>query len=407
MTNARKVVFDILNQQKYSNLELQHLDNNQDKAFITRLVYTCLQHYEGLVYQFKDYLKKETIKEVEIILVMATAQHFFFDAIEPYAIVDESVELASKISPKLKGLVNAIARKIVQSEYKKANTKDESFNLSVNTSHPLWITNLLIKQYGFDVAKQILEHHQTQPPLDIRINYLKIDKKEALETYPIYKDDYGALTSNKELFKTDFIKSGKGLIQDRNSQALINSIEFKNESKVLDCCCAPGTKLSQMALLNDCPLVGIDLHPHRIKLTRSLLSLWNIDRVELLAKDILDYQNDELFSTILADVPCSGLGVIRRKPDIKQRIQPEDLDSLQVLQAQILDHIQSMVKEGGQIIYSTCTLNKKENEKQIEAFLQRHPEFECTHQETLLGYQNNGDSFYMARLVKKPINMVE
>lgn len=401
MKNQRQIVFEILSQNKYSNIELQKYSNHPHRAFITHLVYAVYQNYELLVHQTKDFLKKPVIKEIEIIFAMAAAQHYLMDSVTDYAIVDESVKLAKKVNPKFGGLVNAVLKKMILRPLQLSQTHDELVNLSINTSHPLWIVKLLDAQYGKEETKKILEHHQNEAPLDIRYNPLKISEDQLLDTYPIVKDDM-YLIAKSEIFKTDALESGLIVLQDRNSQQLINQITFTSNESVLDACCAPGTKLSQLALkYADRKVIGVDLHEHRIELTQNLINRWNLNNVDLYVSDFLDFNSNLNFDLILCDVPCSGLGVLRRKPDIKHRIQPEDLDQLQLIQEQILNHAASLLSENGVLVYATCTLNKKENEKQIEKFLKLNPNFECIYQETILGYINNGDSFYSAHLVRK------
>lgn len=401
MRKERDIVFDILSKNKYSNIEIRKHSDHPYHAFITHLVYTVYQNYELLVFQTADFLKSKVIKEIEIILAMAAAQHYFMDSVTEYALVNESVNLAKKINPRFGGLVNAVLKKMIKRPLQKSQSGDLLVDLSINASHPLWMVKLLEAQYGFEKTQQFLLHHNSEPPLDVRYNPLKISEEQLLETYPVNRiNDY--LVASSEIFKTDALDKGYLLIQDRNSQQLVNNITITKNEIILDACCAPGTKLTQMATINESlKLVGVDLHAHRIDLTQELVNKWGLSNVELLVSDILDYKTTQLFDLILCDVPCSGLGVIRRKPDIKHRIQPQDLDTLESLQAQILDHCASLLKEGGTLVYATCTLNKKENERQVKQFLKRQPSFEMSKEKTLLGIDNNGDSFYSAHLVKK------
>ena len=401
MKNQREIAFEILSQNKYSNIELQKLSHHPHRAFITHLVYTVYQNYELLVFQTADFLKKPVIKEIEVILAMAAAQHYFMDSVVEYALVIEAVELAKKVNVKFGGLVNAVLKKMVQRPMQLSKSSDELIDLSINTSHPLWIVKLCKAQYGLDVTKRLLEHHNTEAPIDVRINTTKTSVEEMIEKYPVsFEGDY--LTASSEIFKTDALEKGLLLVQDRNSQRLINDIKDINGINILDACTAPGTKLTQLASRNkDYQLVGVDLYQHRIDLTKRLVDRWGLDNIDLVVSDILEYHRFDPFDLILCDVPCSGLGVLRRKPDIKRRIQPEDLDELEILQQAILVHTASLLREGGLLVYATCTLNKKENEKQIETFLMNHSDFELIHQETLIGVDNNGDSFYSAHLVKK------
>lgn len=399
MKNQRDIAYEILSQNRFSNLEIQKLSQHPARSFITHLVYTVHQHYESLKFQFEDLLHTPVPNSIEVILVMAAAQKYKMDSVTDYALVNESVELAKRVNRKYANLVNAVLKKMVLREFKLSQSDDQHLDLSINSSHPLWMVKLLTAQYGLDLTTQLLHHHNTIPMIDIRVNQKKMSEDEVQELYPVFKDD-DVLIADSSIFSTNALTNGYVLVQDRNSQALINNIEFKTDDLVLDACCAPGTKLTQIAdqVRN---VIGVDLHEHRIKLTQELVTRWGNDNVELFTSDILEYQPDSEFDKILCDVPCSGLGVMRRKPDIKRRIQPEDLDTLEHLQAQILNHVSQFVKVGGYLIYATCTLNKKENEKQIEKFLKTHPNYQLIEEETIFGSINNGDSFYKAQLLRK------
>lgn len=398
MKNDRRIVFEILKNQQYSNLALRDYLAHPSYSFIVRLLYTVQQHYESLKFQTQDLLHTKVSQDIEIILVMAAAQYYKMDGVVDYAIVNESVNLAKLVDRKYANLVNAVLKKMIQRDYRISQSEDPLVDLSINFSHPLWIVKLLNAQYGFELTQTLLEHNLTQPPLYARPNPTKISEAELLSNYPIVKENDN-LVCLPEIFKTDALDKGYIVIQDINSQQLVNSIEISHPQNVLDACCAPGTKLTQLAIKNQKGLtIGVDLHEHRIELTRQLLSKWGLNEVELVVSDVTEYQPDISFDTILCDVPCSGLGVMRRKPDIKRRIQPEDLDALQLIQIQILEHSSTLLKHGGQLIYSTCTLNKKENEKIVEKFLQNHPELKLVSSETLFGCFNDGDSFYMAHL---------
>ena len=195
------------------------------------------------------------------------------------------------------------------------------------------------------------------------------------------------------------------LIQDENSQRVCVFADVKPGEKVLDVCSAPGTKTVQLAAMmqNQGSILALDIHSHRIKLVEQLVEKSGATIISTKVADATNLPVDikeGMFDTVLIDAPCSGLGVLRRKPDIKMTIQPADLDGIQKLQEAILNESSACVKVGGHLVYATCTINKKENQLQVQSFLSTHPQFELVDQQQYLPHQNDGDGFYMAKLIR-------
>lgn len=387
---AYQLVYKTLYEGQYFGLAISSIQ--QDRAFITRLATESLQNYSLMKHQFAALLDKAVPKDVELVLVMGCVQHFLMDAVEEYAIVNESVNLVKKVKPSFRGLVNAIMRQMVNQEIQYPQ------DLATRYSHPQWMVNLLVKQLGESDAISFLQHNN-QPA----IHYVRLNddsqQEDILENYPIEKqnDDYIALPA---LFQTDALSRGLVIIQDKASQQVVKMFD-EVEGNILDACGAPGTKTSQLAQrFKNSSIVMLDLHEHRVKLASDLMQRLNINNVTCLQADATKFDQG-LYDAILCDVPCSGLGVLRRKPDLRWRIKGENLDELQVLQAAILDNVSKLLKPGGQLVYSTCTINKKENQQQVAAFIERHPQFVLKKEQLIKPYQNNSDGFYMALLVKE------
>ncbi len=394
---AYHILKEILFEDKHAHLALREKTfPPQEQDFITALVYTVLDHYLYLDYQVKAYVDDALNKEVHLILMMGAAQHYYFDRVPDYALVNESVDLVKSIGlENFHGLVNAVMKKIVQNPAREIEG-DHLEKASIEYSFPLWILKLLSAQYTEDFAIDYAAYCQKQKPYYIRLNPRREDKE--LEEHI---EGNQALSS---LFQTDFLQKGDVLIQDINSQRVVEYLELEKEMAVLDCCCGPGTKTSQIAdKLGDSGMIlGLELEPIRAKETEELLAKWGVETpLQIIASDVLDFETSARFDRILIDAPCSGLGVLSHKPDLRYRIQPEDLDELEVLQANILDHTSQFLKEDGLLLYATCTMNRKENEGQVEKFLERNDHFVLKEEIFLNPLETQGDGFYIAQLVKR------
>jgi 16S rRNA (cytosine967-C5)-methyltransferase len=243
--------------------------------------------------------------------------------------------------------------------------------------------------------------------LYVRVNTLRSNLDEVLSTglFTVSDDQLGSLIADPKVVKHDIFTSGKVIIQDENSQRVCVFADVKPNEIVMDVCSAPGTKTVQLAAMmqNKGKILALDVHPHRIKLVDQLVERSGAAIISTLVADATNLPQSikgSIFDTVLIDAPCSGLGVLRRKPDIKMTIMPSDLDQIQKLQESILKESSGCVKVGGKLIYATCTINKKENQQQISSFLLTHPQFELVEEQQYLPHQNDADGFYMAKLIR-------
>lgn len=394
---AYEVLKEVLFKGRHAHLVLKgrQLDT-QDQAFVSALVYTTLQHSMFLDFQFSDLVDKHLPDEIKLIIKMGLAQHFKMDSIPDYAIVSESVDLAKKRGyQRYSGVVNKVL-KVVIARGERPLVGTLLKQASLQHSMPMWIMKLLSKQYSEEFALDYAEYCQKIKPAYVRLNTLKTSVVDQ-ELIEIVGD---TLIAKAELFRSDFFSTGQGLIQDINSQKVVPHLNLSEGQRVLDCCCGPGTKTVQIANLmnNTGSIVGIELHESRTEATRDLLERSGVHNTEVITSDVLDYSSDILFDRILLDAPCSGLGVISHKHDLRYHIQPEDLDDLVLLQSDMLDHVSKMLEVDGTLVYATCTLNKKENERQIQNFLATHDNYECVYEETCNPVETGGDGFYIAEL---------
>lgn len=393
---AFKVLKAVMIDDQHAHLELKKLDlNEEDQAYVSALVYITLQNYLFLNYQLTTFIRKGTDEEVRLILIMACAQHFLMNPIPDYALVNEHVELTKKVGLKpLSGLVNKVLKNVIERGLRE-EPKDEMKRLSINTSMPEWILSLLKAQYSFEFAQSYAEYCQKEKASYVRLNPNR-DLPDLSEFVEPYND---SLIAKSALFQSEHLDQGNLLIQDVNSQKVVDYLNLEDNLEVLDCCCGPGTKTTQIAdqMHNTGNIDGIELHERRSIETRKLLEKWGVTNTNVITSDVLEFATDKLYDRILMDAPCSGLGVLSHKQDLRYHIQPSDLDELEAIQAAMLDHTAQFLKVDGILVYATCTLNKKENEKQIEKFLKKHENYELIAEETLNPVETLGDGFYVAQ----------
>lgn len=410
---AREEAYHILTQvvvhKQYANLLLKNCKGDPvDMPLITRIVYGTLQHYRYLEYQWSDLISKRPPEEIVVLINLSVYQRYMMDKIPPYAIINEAVSIAKKnLKGQYAGLVNAILRQVLTRHSRPIILENKAEQLAIETSHPVWLVHMWRKQLGDEVTEIICHKDNLTPPLFVRVNTLKSDINEVMETglFTVSDESLGSLIADPKVVKHDIFTSGKVIIQDENSQRVCEFAGVKPNEIVLDVCSAPGTKTVQLAAMmqNKGKILAVDIHPHRIKLVDQLVERSGATIISTLVADAANLPSElkqEMFDTVLIDAPCSGLGVLRRKPDIKMTIQPADLDGIQKLQEAILNESSACVKVGGQLIYATCTINKKENQLQVSNFLSTHPQFELIDQQQYLPHQSEGDGFYMAKLIR-------
>lgn len=413
--NAREIAFsmlkDICLHNTYSNLLLRKELNKakeQDKGLITQIVYGTLQNYRLCRYQWEDLVKKLPSDDICVLLDMSIYQLFYMDKVPAYAIINEAVEITKKsIHPKMAKMVNAVLH---QAERRKEREVigNEVKMLAIKTSHPEWIVSMWKAQYGMDVAEKICYANMETKPNAARVNTWKTSKEKLLAQDERFHEGYmskDALLYDGSIAETSSYEQGLISIQDEASQLIARIVEPQPDEEILDVCSAPGTKANHMAELmqNKGHIVCGDLHPHRVELIREGAKRLGITIMEPMVMDATELAEikGQMFDRVLCDVPCSGYGVLARKSDIKYHMKSEDMDTLIPIQKKILSKSAEHVKPNGILVYSTCTLNKKENEKQIQAFLKEHDDFMLVEERTIFPFEAHSDGFYMAKLQRK------
>ncbi len=438
MKSARQVAFEALlkvhKDGAYSNLAVDSLlkENGnldeRDKAFVCNLVYGTLDRLILIDYNLGLYLNQPVRKlkpELHTILRMGTYQLLFMDKVPSRAAVNESVNLAKvNKSSFAASLVNAVLRRVSDNGLKlpEGDENDPDF-LAIKYSCPEWLISLWINSYGYDNAIQLAEKSLEAPPLVIRVNTTKVSVddliwKLAEEGVVSEKTDIAenALVISNTGAVEDLLAYKEGLFhaQDLASQLCCMALDPKEGDTVFDLCSAPGGKAFTIAeTMNNTGVVrAFDIYQSRVELIKSGAERLGLTNVYTYLSDASIYnENYGKADKILCDVPCSGLGIIRRKPEIRFK-NKQDIDNLPDLQYRILCNAIRYLKEGGRLVYSTCTLNPKENEEICERFLAEHPDFSSvkilpekqryseTDSLTLMTHLHSTDGFFISAFVK-------
>lgn len=388
----------VFRQNGFASLLLRRANiSKEEMGLASEIIYGTIRNKTLLEEQWRPFTKHVKPRVVAL-LNMSVYQLLFLDSIPSYAVIFEAVELAGKSE---KEFVNAVLRKVQVAGLRKpaGNTIEE---LAVLTSHPLWILQLWKAHYGFETMKEIALHNQEPSLVYGRVNTLKCKKTEIAQMPDVrmLEDDcffYAGILQRTELFS-----KGMVLIQDRHSQKVVRKLDVLPGMQVLDACAAPGTKTQQIACLmkNQGKIIATDLYEARCNLIDELMNRTGVSIVSTQQNDatITGKFPKESFDRILIDAPCSGLGDLSHKPEICWHLEPTSIDELVRTQEAILDANAEYLRVGGILVYSTCTLNRKENEQQIKKFLVKHPNYVLLEEETLFPMENDADGFYYAKL---------
>ncbi len=434
---ARQVAFltllKIEKDKAYSNIALDSavkaysLDST-DCAFISRLVYGVTERKITLDFVFSKFLKQPIKKlkpELLVILRLGTYQILFMDKIPDSASVNESVLLAkSNKCDFAAGLVNAVLRKVSENGKSILASLDGEERVSVIYSAPLELVKFLNYHYNEENAEMILKSALNTKEITIRVNTLKttddelieILKEENVVAKKTFLENALILETNGAVYELSAYKNGLFYVEDISSQICVSQLGLKENDKFIDICSAPGGKSFTAAqyMNNKGEIYSCDIHSHRVELIKSGAERLGLTCIEPIENDATVF-NKKLMNAdcVLCDVPCSGLGIIGKKPEIKYKSLDETKELLP-LQKQILMTASQYVKKGGILIYSTCSINPNENRKVCDWFLKENDEFEtikvapdierCIDEGdylTLTPHINNCDGFFIAKFIRK------
>lgn len=429
-TNIREIAYKLLlrveKEKKFASLALDaELDRQalsaDERAFLTALTYGVIERKLTLDYLIAHYTGKSIGRldlPVVILLRLGIYQMLYMDRIPDSAAANESVKLASRYAARTKGLVNAILRRVVREKdalpFPEGNSPEA---LSVRHSIPLWILESWQADYP-DRLESLCEAVNVTAPLTLRVNTLKTDRDRLAATLPCKWElladlpDAIRLTEACPISSLTALETGECFVQDGASQLAAVLLDAKSGMEVADVCACPGGKSFSIALhmMNQGKIHSFDLHERKLSLITEGAKRLGISIIEASAHDS-SQTIDELvgkLDRVLCDVPCSGLGVLSKKSDLRYK-DKASVEALPPLQAAILEASAPYVKVGGLLVYSTCTLRRAENESVVEAFLASHPEFSADPIEyhsisapsgmlTLFPDGKGSDGFFIARI---------
>lgn len=364
--------------------------DSRDGALCSRIAIGVLQNSDLLDYYISCYctmpLKKLDPRLLDI-LRLSAYQLLFMDKIPVSAAVNEGVSLCKKqVNAKASGLCNAVLRRIGENRQNlpKIPNEPSAQYLSIRYSHPLWLVEEMLEQYGYDFTQKALEANNAVPPVYAHANALHDDVnlvQDLAEFGAVLSELPGSvvLSTTAGIAQSEAFKNGDVYIQDMAAKLAALVGDAKPNMTVLDACAAPGGKTVAAAMLmeNKGRIISCDIHEKKLRLIRENTERLGISIVETREMDARHPQDDlrGIADLIIADVPCSGLGVIRRRPEIRRK-NKEELDKLPEIQMDILEGLAPCLKNGGTLVYSTCTVRSVENELLVKKFLEAHDEFE-------------------------------
>ena len=420
---ARKLAYSILNSvykdKGFVNLLLNNALNESnlkpnDKGLVTNIVYGVLQNSMYLDYVIRHYcVDKKVDARMRTLLKCAFYQMYFMDKIPNYALVNETVEIAkSELGLQASKFANAVLNNAIRNPFtlKQSDFKDELSYLCMKYSHPEWLIRMIGKHYGMDKAMSYMKSNVTPPPLSLRVNTLKTSVEEMLKVPYFKKGNLSPVglfyTGDEPIGNVKEFLEGLVTVQDESGQMVAEIMDPKENCSILDMCAAPGSKTFHMAskIQNKGKIVAIDLYEHRIQLLKNQIKRLGATSVIPVCFDstkLLEKYQEESFDYVLLDAPCSGYGVVRRKPDLLVNIDQKDLDGILSLQKELIDVAVKLVKKQGTLVYSTCTLNKKENESQVEYLLNKYPNFKVVEQRVIFPDEFDSDGFFICKLVRE------
>ena len=413
MSRCRR--FDAWSQQTLESAGEKFNLDGRDRALCTRLCRSVLQNAALCDYYIRCYCSGPVSRlepQIRDILRLGVCQILFLDRIPLPAAVNESVELAKEIRPGAAGLVNAILRRVGENQKALPAIPDPGTaqELSVRFSHPLWLCQWLMEEHGYDFAEALLRENNREPVRTLTANLCRITpadlEKQLTEAgHPARVSPLSWVSvlaeNGGDVTALPGYREGEFFVQDAGAALSVISAGPEAGMRILDACAAPGGKsfLCASLMRDRGEILACDLHEKKLSRICQGAARLGFSSIRTAAMDAARPKDDlaGCFDIVLADVPCSGLGVIRRKPEIRYR-DPEDLGRLPEVQLSILRGLAGCVRPGGVLAYSTCTIRREENEEVLRAFLADNPEFALEEFRTLWPHIHGTDGFFMGRL---------
>ena len=419
---ALNAIDNVINNDKKSNEEINLLASDASNlGYVTRLVYGVLENKLYLDYMIEKLSTtklKKIQKKVLIILEIGIYSIHFLDK-KDYSIVNELVDLTKKTNKRASGFVNAVLRNFIRDE-KEISTiyeRDDLKSLSIRFSLPLELTHYIYDNYGMEYTKNFLKFIIKEQDISIRVNKVKTNKEDLAKK--LVEKGYqvldGRLSDNSLIVKnpsglvrTSEFKEGLFTIQQESSMKAVEILDPRANTKILDLCAAPGTKTSYMAEYtnNESYILANDLIASKLELINQNINRLGLKNIDLTSFDASTYNEDldNKFDYCLVDAPCSGLGVMGRKPEIRYNRSIEDIKNLAKVQRDVLDQAIKYLKVGGILVYSTCTIGDIENKENFEFLLEKenlkHLPIEGKDYIEYHAFKEGTDGFFISRFEK-------
>lgn len=404
-----------------SVLEKYQYLTKQERAFLTRVTEGTVERRLELDYIINQYSKVKVKKMKPVIrnlLRLAVYQMKYMDNVPDSAACNEAVKLAVKRGfGNLRGFVNGVLRNIARNlDHIEYPEKEQTIPyLSVMYSMPEWIVKMWVSDYGREKTEEILQNFYIERPTTIRVNENQISKvalMDKLEREGVKVEEHPFLQSALLISNYDYLGAldsfleGDFQVQDAASIQVAESAEIKEDDYIIDVCAAPGGKALHAAqILNGTGFVEArDLTEYKVSLIRENIWRMGFTNIEAVQQDatIYDEASEAKADVVIADLPCSGLGVLAKKTDLKYKMTPETEKEVAELQRQILKTVHRYVKPGGTLIYSTCTICKSENEENAKWFVKNHPQFELRWEKQIFPGRET-DGFYIAKFIRRSL----
>lgn len=403
-----EVVYGILNKiyvdKSYLSIELNKgIVDAQNRDYVTKIVYGVLEKNVQFDYFINKLVAKKAKNSVILLLKIGMYLISYMDSIPDYAAVNSVVDLCYTIKKhQLKGFVNAVLKEYIAK--KDEFPKDEKQAISVKSSTPLWLSNLYIKEYGIEKAKEILfskpftyEH--------IRVNANRLKKASFIQ---MLKDNHvryidsisNALFVENSKYIREIFNLGLITIQSKTSMICAESLGVEDNDEVLDLCAAPGGKSVYLAELKKVNITSCDIHDHRLTLIKNYIDRMGVSNINVVKNDATKLNENFVnkFDKVLCDVPCSGLGIVSKKPDIYLGLEYNSIQEMTKIQKSILNVAKEYVKVDGTLLYSTCTILKEENTRMVAEFLKDNDNYILIEETQFFPDSKGLDGFYIAKL---------
>ncbi|RWZ60590.1 16S rRNA (cytosine(967)-C(5))-methyltransferase RsmB [Halobacillus fulvus] len=370
----------------------KHDLSKKDGGLLTEIVYGTLQRRDLIDYSIQPFIagQKKIKPWVRWLLYMSVYQMLFLERVPDHAIIHEAVEISKKRGHKgIASFVNGVLRNVQRKGPQSTDhIEDPVQRLAIETSHPEWLVKRWVDQYGMEVTRNMCEANNHHLPMSVRVQPLRLSRNEAIarleddgfqvEESPL--SPQGLIITEGQILKHPLFIEGMLTVQDQSSMLVAEMMDLEKGMNVLDACSAPGGKTTHIAekMEDEGQITAYDLHEKKAKLVNKKakqLQLTSISASQADSRKLDEKHEPETFDRILLDAPCSGLGVLRGKPDIKYHKKEQDIFALRNIQDELFEKVAPLLKQGGKMVYSTCTVDRHENEEAVRHFLEHHSDF--------------------------------